>query len=258
MRDHQNLGYIWQRHAWVAVLLLQTWLLFTQGHTALGFGLWLLLPRWSDLCLSPSCHKCHHSKWAPSTHGSVSRPRGSWSVTEAAPCFLLSCRLWEPTSGIDSPEPPASSVWRITHIHYGPDTPGRLAITLSYSPILKKFQFRSETHFYPSSNEIQGKMIACWTYTWIPIYLSIHMCSQNTLICMQVIYVIYDIYCDIDVLCNIYAGICLPIYHHKKFPNMSTIFYFTLMRPILPQFFKCIYDLPHAKPCAMCQEYEVE
>lgn len=39
---------------------------------------------------------------------------------------------------------------------------------------------------------------------------------------------------------------------------MSTIFYFTLMRPILPQFFKCIYDLPHAKPCAMCQEYEVE
>lgn len=75
---------------------------------------------------------------------------------------------------------------------------------------------------------------------------------------MQVKYVIYDIYCDIDVLCNIYAGLCLPIYHHKKFPNMSTIFYFTLMRPILPQFFKCIYDLPHAKPCAMCQEYEVE
>lgn len=122
----------------------------------------------------------------------------------------------------------------------------------------KKIQFCSETHFYPSSNEIQGKTIACWTYTWIPIYLSIHIYSQNTLICMQVIYVIYDIYCDIVVLCNIYAGLCLPIYHHKKFPNMSTIFYFTLMRPILPQFFKCIYDLPHAKPCAMCQEYEVE
>ena len=56
-----------------------------------------------------------------------------------------------------------------THTHCALDTPGHLASVLScgHLPILKRFNFCFKMHFYPSNNEIQGKMTTCWAYPYI-------------------------------------------------------------------------------------------